>query len=262
MAEELAFEEPLGKGRAVDPDEGAILAIRLEVYLLGEELLAHAALPEDQDGGTGLGHALDELELFKDDGALGYKAVPAPALLDLGPAGSDLVLGLLEVTGVLDGDGRLDSEELKPLQVVLREVLLVALVEDLDDAYRLVADAHGYGEDGMVVVTDGFRYVGVETVVRFHVVHDERLPMEGYPAGYALPGIEREVLYFRPFGAEGDLEVELPRFLVPEDKGGRFALGQPRGRFKYLCQQGRGVPVVRVDESAYLDERPELDGGR
>src|SRR5690606_25434935 len=49
VSEQLAFQELLGNGRAVDRDEPAVLARALRVQGAGNELLARAALAQDQD---------------------------------------------------------------------------------------------------------------------------------------------------------------------------------------------------------------------
>src|SRR5512145_1857459 len=51
VAEQLALEEAFGQRGAVDPDERPVLPIRAEVHLLGYELLAYAALAQDEHRG-------------------------------------------------------------------------------------------------------------------------------------------------------------------------------------------------------------------
>ena len=53
VAEELALQQVLGKGPAVDGDEGRVLARRQGVDGLGHELLARPALSRDEHGGAG-----------------------------------------------------------------------------------------------------------------------------------------------------------------------------------------------------------------
>jgi len=60
VAEQLALDERLGNRRAVERDERAGPARRVVVDRLGDELLADAALPEDEDGAASRRH-LDDL---------------------------------------------------------------------------------------------------------------------------------------------------------------------------------------------------------
>ena len=62
MAEELALEECLGDGAAVDGDEGAGMARAVRVYGAGHQLLAGAALALAEHGGIRLGDPLDHRE--------------------------------------------------------------------------------------------------------------------------------------------------------------------------------------------------------
>ncbi len=60
VAEELALEEVLRQGGAVDGDEGMVPARPLEMDGPGGHLLARPALPRDEHGRVGRGHLLDE----------------------------------------------------------------------------------------------------------------------------------------------------------------------------------------------------------
>ena len=60
-AEELALEEALGDGRAVEREEGALAARRARVQKLRRELLAGAALARDEDVDARRGRPGDEL---------------------------------------------------------------------------------------------------------------------------------------------------------------------------------------------------------
>ena len=84
---------------------------RPQVNLLGEELLADAALAEDEHGRVRLRDPLNQVELFDDERGLGDQIVPALLCLDLVAKVVDLILGLFEVTRVLDGQRRLDGEK-------------------------------------------------------------------------------------------------------------------------------------------------------
>ncbi len=75
MTEELAFEQRLRKGGAVDRHEGLVAARAVAVDGLGHELLAGAALPQDEHGGVGPGDAGDELVDLLHGTALAHHAV-------------------------------------------------------------------------------------------------------------------------------------------------------------------------------------------
>jgi hypothetical protein len=66
VAEELALEEPLWNGAAVDGHEGLVAAVPAGVDGPGHDLLAGAALPGDQHRGARLRHLLDELSNLAD----------------------------------------------------------------------------------------------------------------------------------------------------------------------------------------------------
>ena len=61
VAEQLAFQQRLGQGGAVEADERAVLARAGVVDGPGDQLLADAALAADQHRGVGAGHAADLL---------------------------------------------------------------------------------------------------------------------------------------------------------------------------------------------------------
>ena len=62
VAEQLALQQVLRQGAAVDRQEGAVGPVREVVDVAGDDLLAGAALALDQDGGIGGRHHLGELE--------------------------------------------------------------------------------------------------------------------------------------------------------------------------------------------------------
>ena len=70
VAEELALDEPLGECPAVDPDERAGRAIRVAMKRGRDQLLAGAALAQDQDRRVGRGGQTDRLEDLAHRGAL------------------------------------------------------------------------------------------------------------------------------------------------------------------------------------------------
>src|SRR5437867_2030926 len=68
VAEELRLDEILGQRRAVDLDERPLAAARALVQGVGDQLLAGAALAEDQHVGVGVGHGSDRLQHALDAG--------------------------------------------------------------------------------------------------------------------------------------------------------------------------------------------------
>ncbi len=66
VAEELALDELLRDGRAVDLDERLVLAARVLVQRAGDELLARAALAGDEHRGRRVGHALEDRVELRD----------------------------------------------------------------------------------------------------------------------------------------------------------------------------------------------------
>jgi hypothetical protein len=60
VAEQLAFEQGLGQGRAVDLDERLVRPQAVVVDRVGDEVLAGAALAADQHGRVAVGDLLDQ----------------------------------------------------------------------------------------------------------------------------------------------------------------------------------------------------------
>ena len=60
VAEQLAFEQRLGQGGAVDLDERLVRPQAVVVDGVGDEVLARAALAADQHGRVAVGHLLDQ----------------------------------------------------------------------------------------------------------------------------------------------------------------------------------------------------------
>jgi len=115
VAEQLALDEFLGDGRAVDLDEGPLGPLALVVDRAGHELLSRAVFTHDEDPGVRRGDDADHLLELEDRLAL-------PDELE---GGGDLLLEQLvlflepdEVEGVVDkqddlfqGDGLFDEVE-------------------------------------------------------------------------------------------------------------------------------------------------------
>ena len=142
MAEELALDQLLGNGRAVDLHERPRAAEALVVDVAGHELLARAVLAEDQHPPVGRRRLGDVRAQRVQDRALPHHD---PAVLDLLLEGAVLRLQLALAQRVLDHEQRLlEGERL------------------LDEVLR--AHAHGLdrGLDGAVAGDDDHRHLGVE----------------------------------------------------------------------------------------------------
>ena len=83
MAEELVLEQGFRDGRAVDGDEGALRPRRELMDGTGEQLLAGAALPQDEHGGVGRRHALDLEQRLLESFARAHEPRQGHALLQL-----------------------------------------------------------------------------------------------------------------------------------------------------------------------------------
>ncbi len=98
VAEEFALQERLGQGRAVDGHEVPPELGRV-VDRLGDQLLARAGLPLDQDGGLRPGDVADQLEDLVHPLVLADDVVEPEVLLELLAKAEDLVLELAFLQG-------------------------------------------------------------------------------------------------------------------------------------------------------------------
>ena len=110
--------------RAIELDECAALARTQVMHRPGDQFLARAGIPADQDGGVGGGDRGDVLENGKERGALADDVAElvfgAHLLLQVGLLLGELVfqrLDLLERQGVLDSDGYLSGNQLQEVGV-------------------------------------------------------------------------------------------------------------------------------------------------
>ncbi len=105
VAEQLAFQQRLGKRRAVDRHEGAMRAAAGVMDALGQQLLAGAAFAGDEDGRIGQRIALGQAQQL----AIGQTVAAdllQPVLGGEGtraPRGADALVGALHRRGVLAG---------------------------------------------------------------------------------------------------------------------------------------------------------------
>ena len=87
MAEELAFEERLGKRTAVLRNEATLLAGAGVVDRTGDEILAGSRLARDEQRGIGGGDFLDHVEDPQHGRALADQLIEGVTALDLAPHG-------------------------------------------------------------------------------------------------------------------------------------------------------------------------------
>src|SRR5258708_22718574 len=81
MSKERGLQQVCGHGSAVDRHKRAVLARRIGVDGLGDQLLAGAALSLDQNGGAAGRDLRDQIEDFEHDLALAYNIFKIVALL-------------------------------------------------------------------------------------------------------------------------------------------------------------------------------------
>ena len=145
VAEELALEEALREGRAVDLDEGPSRARREVVDGVRHELLAHAALARDEDARLGGGHAPDEVEDLLHAGARADDGARPLLGLDLGLELLVLARELARIEGPLHEEGevvevdRLRQEIEGAVPHGLDRVLDGAVAREDDDGEARVA---------------------------------------------------------------------------------------------------------------------------
>ena len=174
VAEQLRLDQILRDRRAVDLDEGALGALAVVVERVGDQLLAGAVLPLDQDVRIAARHALDQLEHFVHLLALADDVAEAELPLEL----------LLEQEVLADEIAALDRalEHLQQrigLDGLLDEAVRARLhrLDGLDDA--AVAGDH----DDLGVGVDLLEFPEQLEAVRVgqhHVGHDD----------VGLPGLE------------------------------------------------------------------------
>ena len=120
MAEQFAFQQPRGDGRAVDLDEGPLLTRAQFVDGPGDKLLAGARFATNEHRGPGGSDGLDLLEDTAQGGALADDipevVLGADLFLQVGILLGELVLerlDLLKGQRVLDGHGHLVGDDLQ-----------------------------------------------------------------------------------------------------------------------------------------------------
>ena len=90
VSEELGFDEGLGDGAAVDPDEWSVAARPHVVDRPGDQLLAGAGFALDENGGVASGDEGQEIPNPAHGGALGDDVTDPIAALELAPENAQL----------------------------------------------------------------------------------------------------------------------------------------------------------------------------
>ncbi len=139
VAEELALEERLRQGGAGHLDEGPVPSRAVLVERLGEQLLAGAALAEEQHRGGGGGHLADRLEDRQHLRALAHQVVEAVLVLEPLAQRARLLHEALPLQGLLEDDLQLLDVDR------LAEVVLGAELHRLDR--RLDRAVGGHDDD-------------------------------------------------------------------------------------------------------------------
>jgi len=102
VTEQFAFEECFGEGGTIERDEGVRFAGAVEMDSTGDELLASAAFPKDQNRRIGRSDAFDELiDLAHARAAADHVVLK----LDFGTEALIFAAEAFELAGVFDGDG-------------------------------------------------------------------------------------------------------------------------------------------------------------
>ncbi len=225
MAEELAVDEALRQGGAVDADKWPILAGAFPVNGPGDQLLSHAGFTVDENGGyrgSDLGNeAMDpDDDLARaDDVAEGTEflrlftivhVLLEQAVVEAG----DLVIGL----GPVDGNGDLRGQGGEELQAAGADVEgeeAAVLIEGADDVL-----AEGQRRDDDPAEVDG---VGSAHVVLHDVspgvLRGDADPLDRVAEPLVPEGLLRQV--------PGGHHVEIPGILSPDEDGRPLRPGEP-----------------------------------
>ena len=214
VAEDLALEQRLRHGRAVDRHEGTGRAPRQLVQRAGHQLLAGAGLAVDQHrrgGGRGL---LDQAVDILHGPAAADQPTHAPDVLHASPQDRDLVQGSGPVEGLLD-------QQPEPVQIHrLRQVVVSALSHR---AHRGI-DRRPPGEDDdrhprHLLLQRAQE--GEAVHVRHHEIGDDERGAHVRRFIERFPSLGRDVCRVAPRAEQG-LERGARIFLVVDDQDLRF----------------------------------------
>ena len=169
VTEQLRLDQVLGQRRAVDLDERALAPGRTLVQGVGDQLLAGAALADDQHVGVRVGHRGDRLQHALDPGG-GAEDLAVGGLLEQPPTQLgvlDQQLAVLE--RVLD-----EPQHLLGLERLLHHVERAGALGGL---HRLAHRAIGRDDDDLQRRIAALQLLGQHeaVAVRQHEVHDRHL---------------------------------------------------------------------------------------
>src|SRR5215467_720622 len=139
VAEQLALQEGLWNGAAVDGHEGTGVTRTVGVHGAGDQLLARAALPFAENGGVRLGHALNDREDVAHLWGRTQDVREANGILELTRLGHALAFQLAEIGGPPQDD--FEIVQVDRLQMVVEGAPLhgghgvgtIAVARDDDD---------------------------------------------------------------------------------------------------------------------------------
>ncbi len=224
MAEELAFQQGLGEGRAVDRHEGAGAVDRRGLMEGPRQLLlAGAGLALDQHGGRGLRHVANQLEDLEHLRALAHDVHKLVAFHELSAQRDQLVLERPLLKGAF-------HQQAEMLRVGgLGEEVVGAQPHRLDrlgDAAMTGRDDHGHRQPALLDFLDQFHAAETRHA---QVGDDQAIGMR--TLGQLLEGIT---------AVDGQIDRDAQR------------------EFEKLLKRGPGVFAVLDDQNALLDGKRGL----
>src|ERR1035438_8187020 len=192
-AEEFAFQQRLGQGRAVERHKRLAHARAVVMQRLGREFLASAAFAGDQDVDHAIADALHQTHNLLDALPGADDAVAGITVLDLAPEVGVLLRQLVLVAaqfadqlGGFDGDGGVRSQRHQRF-LVAHAKDAATLIERLECAEDFSARiAHGDGQDVARPVAGPIVDRGVEAWVAIGVADVDRIAGEGGVAGNTI----------------------------------------------------------------------------
>ena len=144
VAEQLAFQERVGDGRAVDGDERLVLPGAVVVDGLGHKLLARAAFPLNENVRACIGHGPDHLEDIAHPGRTADDIVDGVLSLPFLDQIRDLVFQRPNLKGF--GDGQVEFDDIQRFHQIFES----AGLDGLDRGFHVVEGGHD--DDGNLVI--------------------------------------------------------------------------------------------------------------
>jgi len=154
MTEKFALEQTFRESGTVDADERLLASSRIEVQLFSDQLFPNAALTEDKYRSIAWSDPFNKIETVLHHLRRENKGVPTLLFLDFMMEISELLLGLLELSCVVEGDAGLHGKKFRPLEIILEKKAVGGLVDELDDALGLIFDFHRDRKDRRRTVGD------------------------------------------------------------------------------------------------------------